>query len=406
MKKYDEFIEGLQKDIEVPQNVWDKFETALSELPERPAVRLERRRRWIKAIVSSAAILIFGIGFCYANPALAAQIPIIGKIFEKIENTVTFSGDYKEKSEALPEDTAYTVEDNGVKLTASEVYCDGYSVFITAKIEVKAGGFTSIPSFYTSKGKREEKSIAQGIYMEGDWNLKNEKTKVEMVNNNFEGKVLDDYTYIGMLKVDLKTVVKKDTSLELEISQIGYDDKNMVYSEDENISASNKIKGNWKLSIPFTIDTVNVKEIEVNKKNEDGYGISKVFVSPYQLIVYKDVPYTTKKDNKTSKEEFDYLWVEKNKELEAAGEKPVTYEETLKEKCYAFCEMAVFNQDEEVLLQTSADNEKSIFAIKNLSINKLHIFLNDKLEEVPLVKATDINTAREKSIWKAIVDIK
>ena len=46
-----------------------------------------------KAVAAAAAVAIMGIGgLGYFNPALAAKIPLIGKIFEKIEDDVTYSG--------------------------------------------------------------------------------------------------------------------------------------------------------------------------------------------------------------------------------------------------------------------------------------------------------------------------
>ncbi len=91
-----------------------------------------------KAVAAAAAAAVIGVGgLGYFDPVLAAKIPVIGKIFEKVEDDVTYSGDYTDKGTVLTNedyegnlDTAdYSVSDKGITLTASEVYCDGYSKY-------------------------------------------------------------------------------------------------------------------------------------------------------------------------------------------------------------------------------------------------------------------------------------
>jgi len=412
MKRYEEFIEGLQQDTEIPVEVWSKFEKTLSELPEISTQKNKVTKRWIKVAASVAAVLAFGVGFCYANPTLAAKIPIIGRIFERIEDDVTFSGNYKEKGNILtaeqenasePVDTTYTVKDQGVEITASEIYCDGYSIFLTAKIQVEAGGLSNISAHYTSRfiGEDEE-TTAQGIYTDGNWSLKNGNLSGNLINSDFEGSVLDDNTYVGMIKINLDELPTNGDVLNLQLSQIGYDDLNEADSED--ISASHRIEGNWSLSIPYSVDTENTREIVVNEKTEDGFGISKVFVSPYQLVVYMDIPYTTLNEDEFTKEDFEAAWAEKTKGIEDAGESPVTYEDYLKEKQYEYCEVSAFNQDGEVLLMEEIENGQGVFAAKGMDISQLQIFLGKEVGDV--VAESDINVVRENAILEVDVEVK
>ena len=91
-----------------------------------------------KGTAAAAAAAVVGtLGLGYFNPVLAAKIPLIGKIFEEVGDDATYSGDYAEKKTVLTNedyggklDTSdYTVSDQGITLTASEAYCDGYSIF-------------------------------------------------------------------------------------------------------------------------------------------------------------------------------------------------------------------------------------------------------------------------------------
>ena len=111
-----------------------------------------------KGAAAAAAAAVIGIlGLGYFNPVLAAKIPLIGKIFERVEDNATYSGDYTDKKTVLTNedhegnlDTSdYTIADKGITLTASEAYCDGYSIFLTVNIEKEDADFTHIPEHYT-----------------------------------------------------------------------------------------------------------------------------------------------------------------------------------------------------------------------------------------------------------------
>ena len=65
------------------------------------------------AAVAAAVIGISGLG--YFNPVLAAKIPLIGKIFEKVEDDIVYSGDYTDKG------TVLTNEDEAGNLDTSTV---------------------------------------------------------------------------------------------------------------------------------------------------------------------------------------------------------------------------------------------------------------------------------------------
>ena len=125
-----------------------------------------------KCVAATVAATVIGIGgLGYFNPVLAAKIPLIGKIFEKVEDDATYSGDYTDKITVLTnEDSAgnldtsdYTVSDKGITLTASEVYCDGYSIFLAVNIESEDADFTHIPKHYTGMNAADNRTAA-GFY--------------------------------------------------------------------------------------------------------------------------------------------------------------------------------------------------------------------------------------------------
>ena len=96
----------------------------------------------------------------------------IGKIFERVEDNATYSGDYTDKKTVLTNedhegnlDTSdYTIADKGITLTASEAYCDGYSIFLTVNIEKEDADFTHIPEHYTGMNAADNRTAEKVEY--------------------------------------------------------------------------------------------------------------------------------------------------------------------------------------------------------------------------------------------------
>lgn len=421
MIKHEEYMRELQKDVEVPEKVWDRFEETLDNIEDLAARREEDYmemkkkkigRTWIKAAVVAGVVTAGGSVFCYNNPAIASKIPVIGNIFEQVEDDVTYAGNYAKKEvlndkknmegkvdKKQTQEGIYTAKSQGITITASEVYCDGYSVYLTAKVESEKGGFENIPEYYTRRfGGKTSKAISTS----GTWEVNDFGKETFPSNIDFEGKTVDDHTFIGMIKLDLKQHLEEDGILKLNLSELWYEDARGT----ESIESANRIVGEWKLTVPYSVDKGACKEVVVNKINKEGYGIQKVFVSPYQVIVFSEVPYTTLSTDTYTKEEFESAWGEKNKELIAQGEEPVTYEDILNEKQYAYSEVVVYNQDQEALEFQHGDATKTVFAVQGKSLSNLHVYMGDESQEMELIKAENKQEAKKKSILDVEVNSK
>ncbi|KAI4446708.1 hypothetical protein C823_001226 [Eubacterium plexicaudatum ASF492] len=244
------------------------------------------------AAAAAAAAVIGTLGLGYFNPVLAAKIPLIGKIFEKVEDDATYSGNYTDKKTVLtkedhtgkPDTSDYSVSDQGITLTASEVYCDGYSIFLTVNIESEDADFTHIPRHYTGM-KASDNRTAAGFYIDGTWSV--DGSSPEWIVNTFDGEVIDSHTFAGMLKIDLARKHAGSGELRLNVSGLGYDDDRMLDAEE--ISASHRMDGSWNIDIPFEVNETDVKTIEVGEK-KGNFTLEDVVVSPYQVIVHTTTP--------------------------------------------------------------------------------------------------------------------
>lgn len=414
MTRLEDMMNKIGNNNEVPDYIWNKLNRTLDELPDHetyPALKRSCRRY---AAAAAAAVITAGTALCCSNPALAARIPFIGKIFEEVEHEIPFSGDYSEKAGILAEvtgednagnplaDPGIVKSDGGITVTASEVYCDGLSVFLTAQVNVEQGGLTNLAEHYINGGG----DTAAMMYLRGEWNLAGSEPQ-SLSNDNLEGKVIDDHTFVGMLKLNLEDYKALDGELSLRLSSIGWDDMTML--DAENISESHRIDGQWNFDIPFDTDTESAKEYAINKEG-NGYTLEKVFVSPYQVVSYVDVPYI---EREVTREEYEEIMAEKTGGDKAPG---ISYEEyaEMAGKEYQECETVICNQDGELLYANPDGHGKTVAAIDGKDITKLHIFVFKYMEDGLEIEksrlnnesgAIDLDKASEKAVITAEIPV-
>ena len=375
MSYLEDIMQGLEKNQEVPKHVQDKVELVLENLPDK---KRKVRKNWQRQTAAAAAVMVAISGvLCYSYPTLAARIPLIGKIFEQVEESVPFSGDYSEKAETLiaPEDmegSKMIVTDAGICVTASEVYCDSVSVFLAAQIEVPEENILKIPS-HTLNGKE---ATADGMYLRGTWMLEGEEQR--MLNARMlEGKVIDEHTFAGVLKLDLEDKELKTGTLNLQLTSIGWDQDG---TESLDISENMRVDGVWNFTIPFTVDGESVKEIVVNQE-ENGYTIQKIIVSPYQVVSYVKAPLS-----RVEKEITRADYERKLGLAEGEEDKTLSYEDFLAEyqtPKMQPCETVICNQDGEFLFANDSSTTSGIttFAVDKKELRTLSVYVLTDVED-------------------------
>ena len=339
-----------------------------------------------KAAVAVAAAAVIGIGgLGYFNPVLAAKIPLIGKIFEKVEEDVVYSGDYTDKGTVLTnEDSAgalntsdYSVSDKGITLTASEVYCDGYSIFLTVNIESEEADFTHIPEHYTGMNVTDNRTAA-GFYISGTWNLNGNSS--ERLENTFEGEVIDSHTFVGMLKINLAEKMTGSGELSLNVDGLGYDDDRMLDSEE--ITASHWTDGSWNIVLSFEVNGTDVKTIAVGEKNGN-ITLDDVVVSPYQVILHVATPGEQRELTDDKREKL----LSKDPDMTDAE----MFE--LLGWSYEPCYTIVFNQDGEILYLDMEMPGRAVFAVQGKEIKSLRVFIFDNLDDWDQMESEGINSS-------------
>lgn len=345
-------------------------------------IRIHRRRKdkmkkfgrigkCAAAVLAAAVIGICGLG--YFNPVLAAKIPLIGKIFEKVEEDAVYSGAYTDKITVLTNEDSvgnldtsnYTVSDKGITLTASEIYCDGYSIFLTVNIASEDADFTHIPEHYTGMRAADNRTAA-GFYVSGTWSV--DGSSPEWLQNTFDGAVIDSHTFAGMLKINLKEKHTGSGELNLTINGLGYDDDRML--DGEEISASHWTDGSWNIAVAFEANAADVKTIEVGEK-KGNITLEDVVISPYQVIVHATTPGEQRELTDDRREKL------------LSKDPNMTDAEMLEllgwsyEPCYTIC----FNQDGEMLYADMEMAGSAGFAVQGKEITTLYVFIYDNLDD-------------------------
>ena len=194
------------------------------------------------ALGLTAAAAVFS-AVCITNPAFAENIPLVGNVFKQLGNSLGFYGDYSKYAKQLTasaEDTlsadadgsqesssnsqnaqsedqnttennnadktkdnkSYSKTVDGTTVTLSEVYCNEMALYLSMTIHTE----DKFPdTFITSDGKPNimlsENSTVKYDYMDGKSNL---------FNSYLDGKMLDDNTYAGVLRIPVEDMTVDD----------------------------------------------------------------------------------------------------------------------------------------------------------------------------------------------------
>ena len=188
------------------------------------------------ALGLTAAAAVFST-VCITNPAIAENIPLVGNVFKQLGNSLGFYGDYSKYAKQLTDSTedalsadadgsqegssnsqnvqvedqnttenhnadktkddqSYSKTVDGTTVTLSEVYCNELAMYLSMAIHTE----DKFPdTFITSDGKPNiklsENSTVKYDYMDEKSNL---------FNAYLDGKMLDDNTYAGVLRIPVE----------------------------------------------------------------------------------------------------------------------------------------------------------------------------------------------------------
>ena len=229
-----DFQKKLQEETEIPVIVHERVNQAYRLIENNTAVQKKAPKEpyhWMKLggriAGGMAAVLAVGFIFCAVNPVMAKNLPVVGGLFEMLQDNVSFFGDFSDHATTLEsvdttesdiegnssedteagqdttkDDTAYTKTADGLTITCSEVYANSQAVYITMQ-------FKSDNPFPKTETLAESGTPVIDLDMTGGVDFNSEASPV--IDGQVEGQFLDDNTYACIFRYDLAQAAKDYT---------------------------------------------------------------------------------------------------------------------------------------------------------------------------------------------------
>lgn len=317
-RQEQEFKDKLNEEIQIPKAVKNKADEAFQTIKSSKSKARDTRSIRKKILVAGgsvaavfAAFFVFGM----ANPVMASQLPIIGHIFEQIQENYSYPGDFssvaetlggnskenpdgqtavaddkeaaadqangneeagnqvnnkeeagnqaddasKQKETELANSTLYSKTVDGVTMTLSELYCNDQALYMTLEL-------TSEKAFPVSEIFADSETNQPIIsFLTSEKYSFNEQAQEQLYY--LEGKFVDDYTYAGIIRIDYKQAAKVVSDEALQEYNDAYQAAEAAgkdpMKEDIQLDVQNlEIPDNFKLNL-------DIKKIITDKANPD-----------------------------------------------------------------------------------------------------------------------------------------
>ena len=302
IEKEVQIKELLQNDIKLPDVVNARLEEAYGKI-RTDKVHMKRlkeykRKRLYSRLGAAAAVVCIIItlsGVLYVNPALARDIPLLGNIFGRLqsirdESTYpdkdrTAYQNIEEHSKAVTE-PGNVAEDQGITVTVSDAYCDGYVLYFTVSLrtdneELNTADYLMMLSY------KEDDPIA--YYPEIGIND-------EEVSGVIQLQKSENGIYAGLVRIGENYLkaggFSEEMTVNLDLNAVG---AHMLGEEEQpdipdfSRVGFKSVRGNWPLRFTASMDTsgnkMAVPNLEVN-----GFTLEKAVQTPSNLHITISVP--------------------------------------------------------------------------------------------------------------------
>lgn len=277
-------IRDRLSEIEVPDSLDIKtacaIEDALSE-------RIRRQRARSRGIKISGFFLAVFLSIAMIQPVWAEDIPFFGKVFSYLNDVTGYAGDYDKYATEI----GTTAENGGIKITMSEVYCDGENLFISYVIKSEKPFRNYVPVEYFKKQMMFDSTVT--IYDKNEKRILNKVGEPEIL----DGKFVDEHTFLGVASYVKEEKFPEQFDVEVACFSLG------LISEEYEGEGKNDypISGIWGLTAAVKVNYEDIKVITPNVSNR-GHSIDKVIVSPLMVTIETSYP-----DIYMQRETIDYF---------------------------------------------------------------------------------------------------
>lgn len=276
-------------EIEIPrQELQDVVDRSMASIR-----KMHRKKRiWKSASRFGAAAASIAViaGIFAANPALAENLPLIGHIFERVQDEQYYPGDYSSRGEQL---TGTTVsESRGITVTLSEIMCSDESMNVSVMIESEE----AFPESVLSMNESSNRDYSTHFYLDADQQIsvsgQSLLDKQEGVEDVLDanGEFTDDHTFIGMFRINFNLYPFADIDIpdqftwDLTVNSISYFPDS---SGDSSSAGLTRLAdaGEWNFSSEVVKQDLETRTVQVDKALPNGGVISDIRITPYEVTI-------------------------------------------------------------------------------------------------------------------------
>ncbi len=265
----------------------------------------KNRKVWKVAAGVAAACAVTVGAASIANPVLAEELfsSVFGNLVENAqgekyeqEDTERYtkigksSTSVEDEVAKQPEQGSYvtTMENNGVTVSVSDVYCDGYVLYYTATVKTDNEGLNKADGMVVETKEGQSPTISvDGAQLSGYASKAFEKSKDgSFVTINQIDLIAP--TDAQEKPMDLKVGEKDTMVVDWEVKQfVGYlwDQ----WDESGEYASTGKVEGDWHLRFPVTIDKSGNESFDINKE-ENGIMVKSAVKTKAGLVVEVELP--------------------------------------------------------------------------------------------------------------------
>lgn len=266
--------------------------------------RKRRAKSWaVKGSAIAAAFVVCAF-VCISNPSIAAELPLMGHIFERMDlekkYEYGFFGDYSDIGTALEDEavakklndvenieqmeqvSAYTKSVNGIAVTLSEIYCNDQAMYLTVQLKSET-----------------PLAITNDFWFDLDCSFDFTSADNEQLVY-IQGEYIDEYTYVGLLRLDMNFQIADDEGYKEEVEQL-------------------KKAGEWEYENDAIVTAVYQKyltKVEIPDQFTCTLKLNKLSGTLINAESIKDIKTKEEKANMSEEEWREYY---KYEELEIAG---------------------------------------------------------------------------------------
>lgn len=273
----------------------------VNRMENRTNKNMKKRNKWKMAAGAAAACAITVGAIGIANPTLAENLfsGTFGKLIDSVqgekneeEKTAVYSkiGENSIEAEAElakqenPEEYILSAEDEGVTISVSDIYCDGYVLYYTASLQTDHEELISADGILTSsKEAGSDQLKIEGTDMSGYTSQAFKKSGDQLFVSANEINLLSETSGGAFEAGENQTIIADWTITNLTGSFWNSWD---TQGEYENTA---RVDGTWHLRFPVTVDTSENETIAINRE-ENGIVIKDAVKTKAGLVVHVHFP--------------------------------------------------------------------------------------------------------------------